>query len=109
MPETDTVTRAAARDQTPPLCGHALTLARVAWIAVTVLTVGLFVVGLLANYKQLSTPCPTESCETGQLSRQTVQTLEERGLFLGFYAASALARDMFFAGVLIGYVFAFLF
>ena len=99
MPETDTVTRAAARDQAPPLRGRSLTLARAAWIAVTVLTVGLFVAGLLANYKQLSTPCPTASCETGQLSRQAVQPLEERGLSLGFYAASALARDMFFAGV----------
>jgi hypothetical protein len=71
----------------------------VVWIAVTAVTVGLFVAGLPAQYEQLTTPCPAASCETDQLSMQATQVLEERGLSLGFYAAYVLVRDIVFAGV----------
>ena len=99
MPETDVTGTAATGEQAPPLPGRILTLTRVAWIAVTVLTVGLFVAGLPANYEQVLSPCPAASCETDQLSTRAAQALEERGLSLGFYAVYVLVRDIVFAGV----------
>ena len=89
----------AARETGTHLRGRFLTLAQVAWIAVTALVIGLTDAGLPYQYEQLTTPCPTASCDSEQLSRQTVQTLEERGLSLGFYAAYSLGRDLVFAGV----------
>lgn len=99
MPETEVTGTAATGEQAPPLPGRILTLTRVAWIAVTVLTVGLFVAGLPANYEQVLSPCPIASCETDQLSTRAAQALEERGLSLGFYAVYVLVRDIVFAGV----------
>lgn len=96
MTETRT-TEIAATGPAPPLGGRTLTVARVVWISVTVVTVGLFVAGLPAQYEQLATPCV--SCANEQLPRGAVQALEERGLSLTSYALFSIVRDIIFASV----------
>lgn len=96
MPETHT-TAATAGGPAPPLRGRTLTVVRIVWIAVTVLTVGLFVAGLPAQYEQLATPCT--SCANEQLPRGAVQALEERGLSLASYAVYSIVRDVILISV----------
>ncbi|MGF1473111.1 MAG: hypothetical protein ACFB50_15410 [Rubrobacteraceae bacterium] len=97
MPETNTRGATATGGPAPPLRGRVLTVARVAWISVTVLTVGLFVAGLPAQYEQLATPCA--ACANEQLPRGAIQALEERGLSLASYALFSIVRDILFVSV----------
>jgi hypothetical protein len=81
------------------LGGRWLLLARAAWIAVAVLTLGLFLAGIPAEFALLHTPCPTVPCSTGQLPPAGLSALEDLGLSLGSFAAYSVAMDVVFAAV----------
>jgi hypothetical protein len=81
------------------LRGRRLLLARVAWISVAALAVGLFIIGIPAEFALLHVPCPTVSCPTGQLSPSGVHALESLGLSLDSFAAYSVAMDILFAAV----------
>ena len=74
-------------------------LARVAWIAVAVLAVGLFLAGIPAEFALLQVPCPSVRCPTGQLPPNGLHALEDLGLSTGSFAAYSVAMDAVFAAV----------
>ena len=82
-----------------PLSGRRLLLARVVWILVAALAVGLFVSGVPAEFTLMHVPCPTMTCPTGQLSPSGLRALEGLGLSLDSFAAYAVAMDVIFASV----------
>jgi hypothetical protein len=49
------------------LRGRWLGLARAGWVALTFLSLGLFIAGIPAEFAQLQIVCPTEFCASGQL------------------------------------------
>ena len=79
--------------------GRWLQLARVAWIVVAALAVGLFILGIPAEFALLHVPCPTVRCPTGQLSPSGAHALEGLGLSLDSFAAYTVAMDGLFAAV----------
>src|SRR5215203_5616490 len=81
------------------LSGRWLPVARAAWIAVAALTLGLFTLGIPAEFALLHVPCPTVTCSTGQLSRSGLHSLEGLGLSLDSFAAYTVAMDILFAAV----------
>jgi len=55
------------------LCGRWLVLARVVWVAVAVLAVGLFAAGIPARYAELRSVCADgEECAIGRLYPEDV-------------------------------------
>jgi hypothetical protein len=88
-------------DASPPvrLRGRWLLLARVAWIAVAVLAVGLFLAGIPAEFALLQVPCPSVRCPTGQLPPTGLHALEDLSLSTGSFAAYSVAMDALFAAV----------
>lgn len=88
-----------ARKEDARLGGRFLTFARAAWILLTVLVIGLTIAALPVQYEQLPTPCSDASCANGQLPREAVQAMEERGLFIASYALYGIARDVVFVSV----------
>jgi hypothetical protein len=79
--------------------GRWLALARVAWLALAVLTLALFAASLPAHYAQVQTPCPTAVCEDGRLAPVHARALESFGLSLGSYAAYSVGLEALFAAV----------
>src|SRR4051812_30273482 len=79
--------------------GRRLLLARGAWPVVAVLAVGLFIIGIPAEFALLHVPCPTVTCPTGQLSPSGLRALEGLGLSLDSFAVYAVAMDVIFAAV----------
>jgi len=69
------------------LHGHWLVIARVVWIALIFLTLGVLVVLLPAYFAQLRTVCTGGICPSAQLNADTVQTIQEFDLSVGVYAA----------------------
>ena len=96
MPAPPTRGDAAQPDR---LSGRWLPVARAAWIAVAALTLGLFTLGIPAEFALLHVPCPTVTCSTGQLSRSGLHSLEGLGLSLDSFAAYTVAMDILFAAV----------
>ena len=88
-------------DASPPgrLHGRLLLLARMAWILVAALAVGLFIRGIPAEFALLHVPCPTLRCPTGQLSPSALHALEGLGLSLDSFAAYSVAMDILFAAI----------
>lgn len=70
-----------------------------AWIAVAVLAVGLFVAAIPAEFALLRVPCPTVRCPTGQLSPAGLRALQDLGLSVGSFASYSVAMDIIFAAV----------
>jgi signal transduction histidine kinase len=82
------------------LCGRWLVLARVVWVAVAVLAVGLFAAGVPARYAELRAVCADgEECAIGRLYPEDVQTLGDLGFSLGSYAAYTLTLEVGFVMV----------
>ena len=81
------------------LRGRWLLLARVAWIVVATLALGLFTLGIPAEFALLHVPCPTVACSTGQLPPSGLHALEGLGLSLDSFAAYTVAMDILFAAV----------
>ncbi len=84
------------------LSGRWLLAARVAWLLVATVSLGLFVVGIPAQFTRLAMVCPTASCTSGQLSQAAVQALRELGLSPGFFAGYAITLILIHAAVYAG-------
>jgi len=73
-----------------------LTGFRLLWLAVVLLTLGLFVAGLPAYFAQLSTPCRGDTCTSRLVSPAVALSLEEAGVSLPAYASFTIALTFFF-------------
>jgi len=101
----ETVSRAAGSQEAPlpRLSGRVLLLARVAWLAVAVLVLGVFVAGEFLYMEGLRTTVCEEDAQTclryGLLTPANAQELEDLGLSVGFYAAFDAAINGVFVAV----------
>ena len=76
--------------------GPALLLARLAWVALTVITLAFFAAGLPAAMRQLSVPCSAaEPCLSFRLYSQDVLVLEQAGLSLRAYILFGVALTLY--------------
>ncbi|MBK9710632.1 MAG: sensor histidine kinase [Kouleothrix sp.] len=72
-----------------------LAVARVAWLGIAVLALGLFIAAIPLEFAQAQIVCPTVSCdETGQISAAQLRSLEAIGLSASFYAAYDIAINI---------------
>jgi hypothetical protein len=69
-------------------------LARVVWIAMVVIAMGLFVVGVPADYAHYRTVCPDSECGAWRLEPEGVSAVEKLGLSVSFYAVYNVALDI---------------
>ena len=79
-----------AKTNETALRGRWLLVARVAWVLVTVLAVGLSAVIGPGQYDQLTTVCNEAECGTLRLTPENVQDLEDLGLSVGVFAGLVL-------------------
>ncbi|CAA9446628.1 hypothetical protein AVDCRST_MAG82-3392 [uncultured Rubrobacteraceae bacterium] len=79
------------------LRGRWLLVARVVWLAVTVVSLGLFALSLQPGYALLRTVCEHRPCGPEQLSPEGARTIEQLGLSLDLYAAYNVALVLVFA------------
>ena len=89
----------SARGSPPAtLRGRWLLLARVAWVVVAVLYVGVFISGIPSEFARLQTPCTdTVSCSLiPHFTVQKAQELKELGLSAEFFAAYFVAIEAAF-------------
>jgi len=95
--------------KTPPaygrLRGRWLFVVRVVWLAMTAVSVGLFVLSLAPGYKLLRTVCERGPCGPEQLSPAGARTVEQLGLSPDVYAAYNLALVLVFALAFCGLAF----
>jgi hypothetical protein len=93
----------STRASTPAttLRGRWLVLARGAWIAVALLTVGVFVSGIPSEFERLRTPCSgTIGCVwTPRLTAHNARELGELGLSVDLVAAYFVAIEIAFVAV----------
>jgi hypothetical protein len=81
------------------LRGRQLLFARIAWLLVALLTIGLYLTSVPIYFAYLVTMCPVSACSNGQLTPDTVRALDALGLSLGFYATYTVALDIVVAGI----------
>jgi signal transduction histidine kinase len=95
------VERNTRASPTTTLHGRWLVLARVAWVAVTVLTAGVFVVGIPGEFARLQVPCTGGvSCVwVPRLTAHKAQQLGELGLSTDLFAAYFVAVEVAFMAV----------
>jgi hypothetical protein len=91
MQQAETGSRAASPIR---LRGRKLFFARVIWIAVAGIAMGLFVVGVPADYAHYSTVCPDSECGAWRLEPEDVSTVQKLGFSVSFYAAYNVALDV---------------
>jgi hypothetical protein len=84
------------------LRGRWLLVARVVWLAVAAVSLGLFALSLAPGYRLLRTVCEQRPCGPEQLSAEGARTVEQLGLALGLYAAYNVALVLVFALVFCG-------
>jgi hypothetical protein len=92
----------SARSSPPAILrGRWLLLARVAWVVVALLYVGVFISGIPSEFARLQTPCTDAvSCSLiPHLTLQKVQELKEVGLSAEFFAAYFVAIEVAFSAV----------
>jgi hypothetical protein len=92
----------SARGSPPAtLRGRWLLLARLAWVVVALLYVGVFISGIPSEFARLKTPCTdTVSCSLiPHLTVQKVQELKEVGLSAEFFAAYFVAIEAAFTAL----------
>lgn len=89
------------RERAPSvLYGRRLLTVRALWIAVSVLVVGLFVIGLPAYYDQLRVVCPGgDACYDWQFSREGLRAAEGLGLPANFFAVVGVVAQAVFASL----------
>jgi hypothetical protein len=92
----------SARGSPPAtLRGRWLLIARVAWVVVALLYVGVFISGIPSEFARLQTPCTdTVSCSLiPHLTVQKVQQLKELGLSAEFFAAYFVSIEAAFTAL----------
>jgi hypothetical protein len=90
------------QDGSPPpanLPGRWLTLARITWLVVVLVTATVLFSSVPAYFSALHEVCSAEPCIGGQLSPEETRVLGELGLPIGFYAAYVLALDLLVVAV----------
>src|SRR5215211_5256408 len=91
-------TKGAGRKSSPTtgvLHGRWLFFARAAWVALTALSVGLFVWSIPVAYEQLGTVCEGYAgCDFLRLVPEDTKVLKRLGLSVGFYAAYNVALSV---------------
>ncbi len=75
------------------LHGHLLILARTMWVAIALLTVGLFVLAIPTRFNELQHVCTPPKCNELQLFSPDVAVLKQLGLSLTFYATYNLPLE----------------
>ena len=75
------------------LRGRWLFLARVAWVAVALLSLGLFIVSVPGRFEELRSACDGAVCANGSLSLQSARALETLGFSVNSYAAYNVALE----------------
>jgi hypothetical protein len=91
------VQQATVRPETPSptgLRGRRLFIVRSAWVAVSALVLGLFVVSVPLAYAHFHNICSGPGCGFWSLSPEDARALEELGLSAGFYAAYNVALEV---------------
>jgi hypothetical protein len=81
------------------LRGRRLTLARVSWLAVVLVTVIILFSGAPGYFSALHEACTASPCIGGQLSSEETRSLGDLGIPMGFYAAYVLALDLLVVAV----------
>src|SRR5919112_957009 len=92
----------SARSSPPAtLHGRWLLLARVAWVVVALLYVGVFITGIPSEFARLQTPCTdTVSCSLiPHFTGQKAQELKELGLSAEFFATYFVAIEVAFTAL----------
>jgi hypothetical protein len=79
------------------LRGRWLVLARLAWLAVAVLAVALFVASVPLRYAELQQVCVGAACTESQLTLEDVRSLQSLGLSREFHAAYNVGLEIVFA------------
>ena len=78
------------------------TLTRAGWLIIAALTVGLFIIGIPAEYRQLQLGCPTPACaSTGGVGPVEGNLLEHLGLSVAFFALYGVVLEVIFASVFV--------
>jgi hypothetical protein len=88
------VTESRERHNYARLQGRWLLLARVGWVALVVLTLGIFFASLPVYIALLHTPCGGSACIYGQLTPEQAGALAGIGLFPGVYTAYMVALTL---------------
>ncbi len=92
------VTESRERHSYARLQGIWLVLARVVWVAVVVLALGLFIASIPTNFADLHILCTAASCSNvGQLTADYVRELNALGLSMDFYATYIVVFIIVFA------------
>ncbi len=78
------------------LHGYLLILARTMWVAVALLTLGLFVIAIPTRFNELQHVCTPPKCNELQLFSNDVLALKQLGLSLNFYAAYNIPLEVGF-------------
>jgi hypothetical protein len=87
----------AERSSDTRLHGRRLALARLAWLAIAVLALGLLVASIPPSFQHLRTVCAGDACASEQLTPARVQALHNLGLSADYYAAHSIALTLVFA------------
>jgi hypothetical protein len=90
-------TNSPAYDDPLTITGHWLTLARAAWLLITVGGTALFAVGAQLYFQQLATTCTGADCLRNQLSPEGASAAAEVGLTLTEYAFLSIMPTVLFA------------
>ena len=78
------------------------TLTRAGWLLIAALTVGLFIIGIPVEYRQLQLGCPTPACaSTGGVGPVEGNLLEHLGLSVAFFALYGVVLEVIFASVFV--------
>ncbi len=88
------VTESRERRNSARLQGRWLLLARGVWVALVILTLGIFFASLPVYIAQLQTPCAGSACGFQQLTPEQAGTLKGIGLSLGDYTAYTVALTL---------------
>src|SRR5215467_8342914 len=74
-----------------------LMLVRIVWLAVALLSIGLFIVSIPQHAQHLHVICSNALCGGSENAAQLVRELRSLGLTLDFYAAYSLSLQIIFA------------
>jgi hypothetical protein len=72
-----------------------LPVIKAVWLALVLLLLAIFTIGISPYFDELNVPCSAEDCLVTALSPQEVQELRDLGLTLNFYAGYIVGLDIF--------------
>jgi hypothetical protein len=78
-----------------------LPIVRWGWLALVLLSLAIFLAGVLQLYQELRQPCSQEECPYPALLPQEAQTLEELGLSMDIYVAYMVGLEFFILAIVL--------